>query len=58
MTSLHLFLNIFVSRRPGVANFADIINILTMFIKKIFEDSKKKIYIEIMYQNAIYGCLF
>ena len=40
MTSKHLFLNVFILRRPGVANFADIIKILTMFIKKIFKDIK------------------
>ena len=41
MMSKPLFLNIFISRRPGIANFADIIKILTMFIKKVFKDSKK-----------------
>ena len=28
-------------KKAGVANFADIIKIATVFIKKIFEDSKK-----------------
>ena len=27
--------------RPGVAIFVDIIKIITMFIKKIFKDSRK-----------------
>ena len=41
MTSYPLYWNILILRRPGVANFADIIKIVTMFIKKIFRDSKK-----------------
>ena len=28
-------------KKPGVANFAGIIKIVTMFIKKIFKDSRK-----------------
>ena len=35
------FQNIFVSRRPGVAIFADIIKIVTMFIKTTLKDSQK-----------------
>ena len=35
MTYKSLFSNIFILRRPGVANFADIIKVLTMFIKKV-----------------------
>ena len=31
----------FILRRPGWAIFADIIKILTMFIKTIIKDSKK-----------------
>ena len=31
----------FILRRPRVADFADIIKITTMFIKTIFENSKK-----------------
>ena len=34
VTSWRLSRNIFILRRPGAANFADIIKILTMFIKK------------------------
>ena len=30
-----------ILRRPGVAIFADIIKVITMFIKKIFQDSRK-----------------
>ena len=33
--------NIFIFRRPEVAIFADIIKIVTMFIKRIFQDSRK-----------------
>ena len=43
MTSLCFFQNTFILRRPRVAIFADIINILSMVIKKIFikKGSKK-----------------
>ena len=41
-------------KKTAVANFADIIKILTMFIKKTFKDSKKLKELEIMYSNAIY----
>ena len=41
MTSLPLFQDIFISRRARVASFADIMEIVTMFIKRIIEDSKK-----------------
>ena len=40
-----------------VAIFADIIKIITRFIKKIFKDSTKLKKLEIMYQNAIYICI-
>ena len=36
-------------RRPRVANFADIINNSTMFIKTAFEDRKKIKDLEIMH---------
>ena len=43
---------------PIVVNFADIIKIASMFIKKTFKDSKKKLKeLEIMYKNAIYICI-
>ena len=35
------FQNIFILRRSGVASFADIIKILTMFIITIYKDSRK-----------------
>ena len=35
------FQNILILRRPGVAIFADIIKIVTTFIKKIIKDSRK-----------------
>ena len=35
------FQNIFILKRPGVTNFAYIIKIVTMFIKKILKDSGK-----------------
>ena len=35
------FQNIFVLRRPGLAIFADIIKIVTMFIKTTLKDSIK-----------------
>ena len=41
MTLQPLFQNSFILRRPGVAIFADIIKIITRFIKKIFKDSRK-----------------
>ena len=41
MTLQPLFQNSFILRRPGVAIFAEIIKIITKFIKKIFKDSRK-----------------
>ena len=41
MMSSPLFQNNFILRRPGVVIFADIIKIVTFFIKKTFKDSKK-----------------
>ena len=35
-----LFQNIFISRKPRVAVFADISKIVTMFFTTIFKDSK------------------
>ena len=57
MTSLLLFQNTFVLRRPRVGIFADIIKIVTMFVKTIFKNSKK-VKFEIMNQNAIYLYFF
>ena len=54
-----LLWNIFILRGPGAANFADIIKIVTMFIKKILQKTQKKLKeLEIMYQNANYICIF
>ena len=41
MTSEPLFQKTFILRMPGVAIFADIIKIVTMFIKTIIKDSIK-----------------
>ena len=46
--SLPLFQNMFILRRPRVANFADIIKIATMFIKTTFKDPEKLKELEIM----------
>ena len=35
------FINTLVLRRPGVAIFADVIKIVTMFIKTIIQDLRK-----------------
>ena len=43
--------------RDRVTIFADIIKILTIFIKTIFKDSRKVKQLEIMDQNAIYICI-
>ena len=49
--SKYLFL-----RMPRVAIFADIIKIVTMFVKTIRKDSKTSKELEIMYQNTICIC--
>ena len=41
MTSLPLFKNTFILRRPTIANFYDIIKVATMFIKNVSKDSKE-----------------
>ena len=41
MMSWSLLQNTFILRRPRVANFADIIKIIIIFIKTIFKDLKK-----------------
>ena len=38
---IFFFQKIFILRRPGVVSFADIIKIVTMFIKAILKDSIK-----------------
>ena len=56
MRSYILFQNIVSLRRSGMAVFADIIKIVTMFIKTIFKDSKLK-ELEVMYQIPTYICI-
>ena len=58
MTPYLLFQNTFIWRRPRVAIFADIIKFVILRIKTIFKDSKILKELEIMYQNAIYICIF
>ena len=41
MTSQPLFQNTVTLRRPRVAIFADIIKIITRFIKEVIKDSRK-----------------
>ena len=55
MVSQPLFQNTVIFRRPGIANFADIIKIITRFIKKSLKTQEKLKELEIMYQNAIYA---
>ena len=57
MTSWPLFENTFILWKPRLAIFADIIKVLSMFIKKIFKDSEKLTELEIMYKKAIYICI-
>ena len=40
-----------------VANFIEIIKIITIFIKAIFKVQKKLKELEVMFQNAIYICI-
>ena len=56
MRSYILFQNIVSLRRSVMAVFADIIKIVTMFIKTIFKDSKLK-ELEVMYQIPTYICI-
>ena len=41
MTSQPLFQNTFISRKPRVANFSDIIKLASLFINTTCKDSKK-----------------
>ena len=41
MTSKPFFQKKIILREPGIANFADIIKIGTMFVKTILKDSRK-----------------
>ena len=47
--------NTFILRRPEVAILADIIKIVTMFIKTMIKEKLKEL--EIMYQNSVYICI-
>ena len=51
MTRKPLVRNIFILIRPEVANFVDVIKIVTMFIKKNLKSQKKLKEIKLMYQN-------
>ena len=59
MTSSSSLQNIFILRRSGVTNFDGIIKIVTVFVKKVFQNLKKSKELEIMYQNVyLYICIF
>ena len=47
----------FILRKPRVDIFAGNIKIVTMFVKRVFKDSKKLKESEIMYRNTIYICI-
>ena len=57
MTLQPLFQSTLISKRPRVANFADIIIIETMLIKATFKDSKNLKELEVTYSNGIYICI-
>ena len=46
--------NMFILRRSRVANFADMIKIAVMFIKKTYNESKIAKKLETIYYNTIY----
>ena len=51
MTPKPLARNIFILTRPEVANFVDVIKIVTMFIKKNLKSQRKLKELKLMYQN-------
>ena len=51
MTPNSLVRNIFILIRPEVANFVDVIKIVTMFIKKNLKSQRKLKELKLMYQN-------
>ena len=57
MTSQPFLKNMYILRKARIAVFADIIKILSMFIKKIFKDSKKVKGISNFDQKTIYICI-
>ena len=68
MTSKPFFQKKIILREPGIANFADIIKIGTMFVKTILKDSRKvrrirnyvskwNLYLYfLIYQNLLISC--
>ena len=57
MPSQLLIRNTFILRRPEVSSFSQINKVVTIFILKIYKNSKRFKKIEITYQNAIYICI-
>ena len=58
MTRKPLVRNIFILIRPEVANFVDVIKIVTMFIKKNLKSQKKLKELKLMYQNESVSVFF
>ena len=56
MTSQPFYENVFILRKPTVANFADVIKIPTI-IEKTPNDAKRLKELEIMCSNAMYICI-
>ena len=54
---IDLFQNTLILRRPRVVISADVIKVVTMFIKKTLKTQKKLKELEIMYQNLTYICV-
>ena len=42
---------------PRIANFADIMKTIIIFIKTIFKDSKKLKELDVTYYDAVYICI-
>ena len=60
MTSKLLLQNVFILRRPRVAVFADIIKIVTIFIKKSVKNHLKNLLIsgeKILMSGELEGCV-
>ena len=57
MTTQPFFHNTFILRRSRVANFVDIIKIVTMFIKATFKDLKKLEELENISKILIHICI-
>ena len=54
---IDLFQNTLILIRPRVVISADVIKVVTMFIKKTLKTQKKLKELEIMYQNLTYICV-